>query len=120
MYRIPKDLDLSKVIGEFTTQIRVGQFDLQFTFGKVNFAVYSQVDLVQNGEVIGSWNEGKWPDPRFYEIMNVNLVKYEVPNDRLIVLYFSNGIEMRLNDNSDQYECMQIQIEGDPNQWIII
>jgi hypothetical protein len=29
MYGIPKELDLSSVVGEFTTQIRVGQFDLQ-------------------------------------------------------------------------------------------
>jgi hypothetical protein len=36
MYRIPSDLDLSPVVGEFTTQLRVGQFDLQFTFVKVN------------------------------------------------------------------------------------
>jgi hypothetical protein len=59
MYRIPNDLDLSNVVGQFTTQICVGQFDLQFSFGKVNIAVQSQVDLVQNGKVIGSWDEGK-------------------------------------------------------------
>jgi hypothetical protein len=34
MCRVPKDLDLSPVVGEFTTQVRVGQFDLQFTFGQ--------------------------------------------------------------------------------------
>ena len=120
MYRIPNDLPLSNIIGEFTTQIRIGQFDLQFTFGNVSFTVESQVDLVRNGEVIGRWDEGKWPDRQFFEIMNVNVVKYEVPNDRLIVLSFENGIEMHLKDDSDQYECMQIFIEGDPTQsWII-
>jgi hypothetical protein len=51
--------------------------------------------------------------------MNVNVVKYEIPNDRLIVISFENGIEMHLRDDSDQYECMQISIEGDPNEWII-
>jgi hypothetical protein len=120
MYRIPNDLPLSNVIGEFTTQIRVGQFDLQFTFGKVNFAISSQIDLIRNGDVIGIWDEGKWPDPQFYEIMNVNIVKCEIPHDRLIVLYFENDIEMHLKDDSDQYECMQISIEGDPTQWWII
>ena len=119
MYRIPKDLDLSTVLGEFTTQIHVGQFDLQFTFGKVNFAVQSPVSLIRKGEVIGGWEEGKWPDTQFFEIMNVNVVKCEIPNDRLIVLHFENGIEMHLIDDSDQFECMQISIHGDPNQWII-
>jgi hypothetical protein len=32
MYTIPNDLAPSPVVGEFTTQVRVGQFDLQFTF----------------------------------------------------------------------------------------
>ena len=119
MYRVPNDLDLSKIIGEFTTQVRVGQFDLQFSFGEVNFAVQSEVSLIRNGELIGSWDEGRWPDPQFFEIMNVNVVKYEIPNDQLIVLHFENGIELHLKDDSDHYECMQIWIEGEPGQWII-
>jgi hypothetical protein len=88
MHSVPKDLYLSKVIGELTTQICVGQFDLHFTFGKNIFVVESQVDLVQNGEEIGSWNQGRWPDPQFYKIINVNVVKCQVPNDRLIVISF--------------------------------
>ena len=117
MYRIPNDLDLSKVVGEFITQVRVGQFDLQFTLGDVNFVIQSAVNLILNGEIIGKWEEGKWPDSKFFEIMNVNVVKYEIPNDRLIILHFENGIEMHLMDSSDQYECMLIIIESDT--WII-
>jgi hypothetical protein len=119
MYQIPNDLPLSNVIEEFTTQICVGQFDLQFTFGKIIFVVESEIDLVQDGELIESWVGGKWPDPNFYEVMNVNIIKYDIPNDRLIVIYFENGIEMHLKDDSDQYECMQISIEGTTDLWVI-
>jgi hypothetical protein len=73
---------------------------------------------VRDGKVIGRWVEGKWSEPQFYEIMNVNIIKYDIPNDRLIVLYFQNGIEMQLKDDSDQYECMQISIEATTNLWI--
>ncbi len=59
MYRIPKELDLSPVVGEFTTQVRVGQFDLQFTFGAVNFAVQSPVNLFREGKLVAHWEEGK-------------------------------------------------------------
>ena len=59
MYRIPKDLDLSPVVGEFTTQLRVGQFDLQFTFGPVNFAVQSPVNIFRDGKLVAHWEEGK-------------------------------------------------------------
>jgi hypothetical protein len=119
MYRIPKELDLSPVVGEFTTQIRVGQFDLQFGFGDVNFAITSPVSLFRGAQLIGQWKEGKWPDPAFYEIMNTEITRCEAKTDRLIVIVFANGIEMHLVDDSDQYECMKIHFEGNPSPWII-
>jgi hypothetical protein len=119
MYRIPKDLDLSPVVGEFTTQVRVGQFDLQFTFGSVSFAVQSPVNLFRDGKLVAHWEEGRWPDPGFYDIMNTEVRRCEVVNDRLIVFEFENGITMHLEDSSDQYECMQISIGGNPSSWII-
>jgi hypothetical protein len=119
MYRIPADLDLTLVVGEFTTQVRVGQFDIQFTFGPVKFAVQSPVNLFRDGEFVGHWEAGRWPNPKFYEIMNIAVRRCEVVSDRRIVLEFDNGITMHLEDSSDQYECMQITFEGNPSPWII-
>ncbi len=52
--------------------------------------------------------------------MNAEVIRWEVPNDRLIVLVFANGIEMHLEDESDQYESMTISFEGKPGKgWII-
>jgi hypothetical protein len=119
MYRIPADLDLSSVIREFTTQVRVGQFDLQFTFGPVNFAVQSPVKLFRDGEIIARWEEGRWPDSGFYDIMNTPVRRCEVVSDRLIVFEFENGIAMHLEDSSDQYESMQISVDGKQAQWVI-
>src|SRR5688500_15390287 len=100
MYRIPKELDLSPVVGESTTQLRVGQFDLQFTFGNVNFAIQSPVDVFRDGKLIAHWDEGRWPEPGFYEVMNTNVTQCYAVDDRRIVLEFANGITMRLEDNS--------------------
>jgi hypothetical protein len=119
MYRIPKELDLSRVVGEFTTQVRVGQFDLQFTFGPVTFAVQSSVKLFRNSKQIAYWEEGKWPEPDFYDIMNTEVRRCDIVNDKLIIFQFDNGVEMHLQDNSDQYESMQISFAGNPAQWII-
>jgi len=119
MYRIPDDLDLSPVIGEHTTQVRVGQFDLQFTFGPVHFAVQSPVNLFRDGKRVGHWEEGQWPDPGFYDIMNATVKRCEAVTDRLIVFEFDNGLEMHLEDSSDHYECFQISFEGAPHMWVI-
>lgn len=119
MYRIPADLDLTSVVGQFTTQLRVGQFDLQFTFGRVNFAIQSPVNLFRDGKLLAHWEEGRWPEPGFYDLMNSEVRRCEVVNDRLILFEFENGITMHLEDSSDQYESMQISFEGETTQWII-
>jgi hypothetical protein len=119
MYRIPKDLDLSPVVGEFTTQVRVGQFDVQFTFGRVNFAVQSPVHLFRGGKQVARWEEGKWPEPGFFDLMNSKVTRCEAISDRVIVFEFENGLEMRLADSSDQYESMQISFADQPSPWIV-
>ena len=116
MYRIPSELDLKGIVGEFTTQLRVGQFDLQFMFGGVEFKVESEINLFRTGKLIGSWKPGAWPSPGFYEIMNSNVISWSIPNDRTLVIKLDNELEIHMVENSDQYECIQIQIEGE--QWI--
>jgi hypothetical protein len=118
MYRIPKDLELSKIVGQFTTQIHVGQFNIQFTFGDVSFAVQSPIKLIRSGEVVGSWHEGVWPSPQFFEIMNIEVAEYRSPDDRTIIICLNNGLEVHLSDNSDQFECMQISFAGE-DAWVI-
>jgi len=51
--------------------------------------------------------------------MNTEVRRCEIVNERLIVLQFDNGIEMHLEDSSDQYESMQISFAGNPSRWII-
>jgi len=119
MYRIPKELDLKPVVGEFTTQVRAGQFDLQFTFGAVNFAIQSPVSIFRGSKLVARWEEGKWPEPGFYDIMNTKVLRCEVVSDRRIELEFENGLTMHLEDNSDQYESMQISFAGNPLLWVI-
>jgi len=119
MYRIPKELDLSKAIGEFTTQIRVGLYDIEFDLGCVSFAVQSPIELRRSGELVAMWEEGKWPQSGFKEIFNVSVSSIQIPSDRKIIVEFENGVKMHLVDNSDKYESMQITIEGEAEPWII-
>ncbi len=119
MHRIPKDIDLGQVLGHFTPQMRVGQFDLQFSFGPVDFAVESPIDVLRGSEIAAHWEQGKWPDRGFYDIMNAAVVRCDVVSDRLIEIEFENGLVMKLQDSSDQYESMSIAIRGESKRWII-
>jgi len=75
--------------------------------------------VFRNGELLAHWEEGKWPDPGFYEVMNTEVTQCQVVNEKRIVIEFANGIEMHLEDNSDQYESMQIGFKDPPSQFII-
>ena len=77
------------------------------------------MNIFRNGTLVAHWEEGKWPDPGFYDIMNTKVTRCEAVNDRLIVFEFDNGLAMHLEDNSDQYESMQISFAGNPSLWII-
>ncbi|MEM8710835.1 MAG: hypothetical protein AAGG01_07780 [Planctomycetota bacterium] len=117
MYSVPADLDLSSTVGDFLTQIAVGQFDLQFTLGGTRFMAMSLVTLHRGGDQVAAWTQGTWPEPSFYDLMNTSVVTCEVENDRTITFQFENGIEMRLIDDSDEFES--IHIRNDEGLWVI-
>ena len=119
MYRIPITLDLSPAIGESIACIEVGLCHLQFTIGPIHFAVESPVTLYQGGKQIAYWECGKWPEAGFYRIMDTDVVRCDVVTEILIVFEFKNGIEMHLEDSSDQYESMRILFEEDINSLTI-
>jgi hypothetical protein len=115
MYRIPPDLDLSSIVGQCITQIRVGKFDLQFEIGRVHFTIFSDIEMTRDGVRRAIWKEGTWPDPMLGEIINVNVEGFEIPSNTLINLLFGNGIQLHLQDDSDQYESMVISVKDNPS-----
>lgn len=117
IHPIPSDLDLSLVVGEFTTQLRVGQFDLQLSFGPVHFMVQSSISLYRGDELVTSWVEGQWPGAEFFNVMNTPVRSYDIVEDRRIVLEFENGVQMQLDADSERYECMHITVNE--QTWVI-
>ncbi len=120
MYGFPSDLNYSMIIGEFTTQFCVGPFDLQFTLGEMHFIVSSPIKIFRNEVQVGSWNGARWPDPVFYELMNVPVASVEVPDKQILRISFENGLDAVLSDDSDQYESLQIIVGKAPGVVYII
>lgn len=120
MYGIPEDLDLTPVIGESTSHVGVGQFDLTFSFGPVGFAVQSTIKIFRDDKLLAEWQEGRWPDPSFYDVMNTDVNRCDITRseggDR-IEFEFDNGLIMHLVEDRVPFESMQITIDG--KMWII-
>ncbi|QNP40180.1 hypothetical protein [Lysobacter solisilvae (ex Woo and Kim 2020)] len=112
MYGFPADLDLSPALGQETTQLCVGPYDLQFSFGTVAFAIQSKVEIWRGGDPAGIWEAGGWPDPAFYQVLNTALLAFAVLDPKRLSLRLANGLELLLLDTSEQYESMQIYVGG--------
>ena len=112
MYRFSSDLDLSPLVGSFTTQVLVGQYDLQFHFGDSWLASQSSVELTKDETVIGRWESGRWPDPTFYDVMNSDITAAFVKDDCNLIVVLENGLSIRFTDDTDQFESMQVHIAG--------
>lgn len=117
IYGIPESIDLSAAVGEFTTQVRVGQHDLQMAFGPVNFAAQSSADLYRGSELVAHWQAGRWPDPGFFEIMNTPIRGWRVAHRKTLIVELENGLALHLSDDSERFETMHITVHGDV--WII-
>lgn len=114
MYRIPDDLVLNEIVGSEIQQICCGKYDVQFHFHSgTNIAVQGDVTLLDGDRIIGNWTEsGNWTNVFFQQLLNLAVIGYFVPNDRLLQINFEQGLVLQLYDSSDQYESFQIYRTG--------
>lgn len=114
MNGIPRDLNLSDIVGSEIQQIRVGRYDVQFHFGSGRgINVQGNVDILKGAHVIAEWREeAGWSTVAFHKLLNTTVVGYRVPHERLLEIQFEGELVLRLHDSSEQYESMQIYPEG--------
>jgi hypothetical protein len=112
MYRIPLDLDLSRLVGSEINQICLGRHDVQFKFsGLCHISTQITVIVKHEDDLISSWNEN-WSTADFQMLLNRKIEGYSIPDDRSLVIVFCGGYTLMLRDDSDQYESMQIWLGG--------
>jgi hypothetical protein len=110
MYRVPPDLDLSFCAGHSLNQVAIGKYDVQFKFESgVTLMLRSEGEVLQGGNVVASWTEeAGWSSLAFVALLNQTVIHARVPDERTIELQFPEGFILRVYDNSDQFESMQI------------
>ena len=122
MYRIAQSLDLGDIVGSEIQQIALGRYDVQLHFGsRTRIAVQSRATLLEGGKIIAAWDEKKnWTTLEFQRLLNDPVEGYSVPDDRTLEISFKSGLVLRLHDDSDQFESMQIYPLGDVVGRIVI
>ena len=110
MYRVPPDLDLRFCIAQPLNQIALGKYDVQFNFDSgVTILLRSEAEVLHNNSIVATWAETTgWSSLAFMSLLNQSATHAYVPNERTIELQFPEDNVLRLYDNSDQFESMQI------------
>ena len=122
MYRVPVDLDLSVLIGTELNLIGLGRYEVRFSFnGQTTIHLQSRATLLQNGIEIATWDEEKnWSSLSFQQLLNQAVLGYLVPDNQLLEIQFTDSFLLRLHENSDHYESIQIYFAGASEPAIII
>jgi hypothetical protein len=122
MYRVPADLDLSVIVGTDLNMMGLGRYDVQFHFdSKATINLQSRAELLHNGVEVAQWEEHRnWSKPSFQKLLGQTVLGFAIPHDRLIEIQFTDGLLLKLYDDFDQFESMQISFTDDNLPTVII
>lgn len=113
MHGFSEDLKLDGVIGSEIQQICLGRYDVQFLFGSgTRICVQSLVEVFEDDELVATWDEERnWTTTAFQKLLNETVDSYALLSKQVMEIKLQNGLQLRLHDNSTQYESLQIYPE---------
>jgi hypothetical protein len=123
MYGFPEDLNLNPIIGRDLNLMGLGRSDVQLNFSGsgIKICVQGPIEIIEIGEVIASWNEkGIWDSLNFQRVLNETVESFSIPRKDILEIKFSNGLILRLIDDSQQYEVAQIYFDDDSYSSVIV
>lgn len=114
MYRFPNNLDLSILAGSHIPQLRFGIGDVQIHFScGVTICIQGDIDIFLDEKVIANWRqESLWTSLDFQKIYNKDVRKTGLLSDQILEIQLEDNLSIRLYDNSDHYESLQIWFPG--------
>ncbi len=120
MYGVPRDLDLGPFVGSSLIQIALGEYQLQFHFKRgdtadhqpdPNLSVEGHWELSdESGSIIDRAEPNSARDSyRLHRLLGNVVVSTSVNPPRSFTLGFNSGLQLRVFDDSEQFESFSIQ-----------
>lgn len=112
MHGVPKDLNLSQFVGKTLVQLGIGEFQVQFRFQpEGNVSVEGGWELRDDDGMLidRSLPNGERTGFYIHRLLGQEVVRWEIAPPTSFALGFSNGLVLRVFDNSKEYESFSIQ-----------
>lgn len=118
MHKIPRDIHLDFLVGKELSSITVCRYQISFNFDPKGYiGVESAFEIVDGTKKI-YW-EQEHPDVHIpIQLFGTKVSRYTVEDERTLAITFENKMLIRIFDNSDQYESLQIS-DGSNKRYII-
>jgi hypothetical protein len=106
MRALPRDFDLSALMGQRLEQIRMGTFNLQFHFERdYSIACEGHVVVESNGRYVTVYGESGWADASVLPtLIGHSVTSWKVEGSHEFSLSLSNGAKMRFQSTTGSYE----------------
>jgi hypothetical protein len=108
----PEDIQhLAHLRGRKLTLVSLGEYDLQFHFSpQASVSVEGRCEMLDtSGEVLDVWNRGtRSAVLRFLDLLGGTVTEVVIDSPRSFKLTFDSTRQLRLVDNSDQYESFSV------------
>ena len=121
MYGVPSDLPIERFVGRELNQICLGRFQLQFHCsgtGSIGVEGHWELTDAQGALVDAAHDHADRDSYRLHRIIDVPIVRSSLDPPRSFTLYFENGFQLTVFDQSPQYESFSIQLDGEPTLYV--
>lgn len=116
MYGVPAQLDLTPFVGTTLDQIRFGQFQIHFTFSGepgtadrgVSVEGYWELRDGQSALIDAAVVNDERDSYKIHRLLGRTVTAIGLNPPKSLTLFFDNGLELTIVDDSDQYECCRI------------
>jgi len=121
MYGISADLDLSDLIGQSLDGILLARGSVVFNFTKSKISVQGPIQIRKDDHEISTWLENETSaTPAFTQLLGLETTSFSISDGKMLDISFSEGLVLRLIDDSLQYESFQIYLSDVSADLIIV
>jgi hypothetical protein len=113
---------LEPIIGCDLNTLGLGRYDVQVNLAGsgLKICIIGNISLIDDGKVVATWNEqDNWSSLVFQKLLNATVEAYSAPDGYHLEIAFTNGLRLRIHDDDDKVESVQIIFEENPNRLIV-
>ncbi|MEM8773623.1 MAG: hypothetical protein AAGF53_01235 [Pseudomonadota bacterium] len=113
MYDIPETQEFSGLLGKELQQVCIGNNEVIFNFDSdFSLCVMGPFEHIKSGSEVFDYTDLLTKPSSLPSLLNSSIFEVKKENNDYLLLCFQNNEKLRLINDTDQYECFSLNIDG--------